>query len=656
VNSGLSYRRDIDGLRAVAVLLVIAFHAGIGTFRNGFLGVDIFFVISGYLISGIIFGALERDTFSFREFYVRRVNRILPALIAVLVATACMGWLVMYDHEMSALGKHVMAGAMFVSNFVLWNGTGYFDLPLKPLLHLWSLGVEEQFYLLWPVTAVIAWKWSRRSVTWVIAGIIAVSFTIGMLQIATGHASAAFFLPFGRFWEILAGGLLQHLTVNRTGALATTNGRWTAELGSIAGLALILLAMTMNIRDDTWPGWPALFPVTGTILLILSGNSTLNRRVLGIEPLVAIGLISYPLYLWHWPVIVFCKLILEGYIPPAIASLAVATSFLLSVLTFRFIEIPIRFGSHKRRSAVRLLYGLALVGVLGILMFIGVTGTHFGGGPLQRRKFGPDWAGPGNATVNHGKGILMVTQPGDLTRTVFMIGDSHIAQYWPRVEALAGQARGNFPTVSILGYGGCVPLPLIDRRGTDWASKPWECNGIYQAALEHTRTPAVKTIVISAWWELYTAGSMEYLVSDTSTVPLGQGDPRLEKVFDQFERDLASLVAAGKKVYIILPSPTPATQSPKSKWPTRLARFASGKMPANLSRDRFDRQTGWVSAELRKVAAGSGAHVIDPAEFLCTGQLCPMTAPDSTPVYRDDNHLRAAFVAKHATFLDEVFR
>ena len=651
------YRPDIDGLRAIAVLAVIGFHSGLHSLRNGFAGVDIFFVISGYLITGIIVGALEKGTFSYREFYVRRINRIVPALIIVLSATAAVGWFVLYDYEMAALGRHIIGGATFVANFVLWKETGYFELPLKPLLHLWSLAVEEQFYLLWPLMTVIAWRPSPRRLLLVICGIIAVSLTIGLLEIQKGQASAAFYLPFGRFWEILSGALL--LVITRE----DTAGKRVLEIDSrahdiiaIAGAALLLTSLALTVPDGAWPGWLVLVPVAGTLFLLTSPHAWINQRVLSLRPLVAIGLISYPLYLSHWPILTFGRIVMSGFMPPAQAALAVAISFLLSVLTYRYVEIPIRFGARKRRSAFRLLVGLALTGVLGVLMKTGVTGTRSNGGPFALKQWGPEWVAPINILLQHGTRVLLFSQPGDTSRSVFFFGDSHANHYWARVLALAAESRGDFPTVSILAFGGCLMLPGIDRRGIDWEGKPWECDRLYQAALAHARDPKVKTVVISEWWELYTRHGMEYLVSDSSSGPLTEGDPRLDRVFEQFERDIASIVALGKRVYLILPSPNPGKQMAAARLPRRLMSFAPQNRGINLSRAVFESQTRWVTAKLRDVAGKSGAKVIDPAQFLCNATICPTVMPDGLPIYWDDDHLRAAYVARYAVFLDQVFK
>jgi peptidoglycan/LPS O-acetylase OafA/YrhL len=653
------YRADIDGLRAVAVLAVIAFHAESPHFRNGFAGVDVFFVISGYLISGVIFNALEKGTFSFREFYVRRINRILPALIVIVAATVVIGWVFMYSYEYATLGNHVLAASTFVSNFLLSRQVGYFDRPLRPLLHLWSLAVEEQFYLLWPIIAVLAWKRSRNVLMSILVLLIGASFVTGVVEIGTGDSVAAFYLPFGRFWEILSGGLLQFLSrgsMRRPPEPAENARNWTHESMAIAAALLGIAFFRLRLPGGNWPGWPALIPVAGTLLLISSPRSFINRRILSFGPLVTIGLISYPLYLWHWPLIVFSKIILNGRMSRQVAALVIAISFLLSAITYRFIEVPVRFGSHKRRSATLLFMSLPVMALLGYLMGADAIGSRLNGWPFKRRGWGPDWVANTGVMVNHGSGVLMFSQPGDSSRTVFMFGDSHMNQYWPRVLELAATRHSAFPTVSILAYGGCVPLPLVRRHEVWSGGEERDCERIYNAGLAFAHRPLVKTVVISAWWDQYTK-TIEYLATDTASnaVPLGLADPRFDSVFDQFERDLASLTREGKRVFVILPSPAPGNQIPLSRVPSWLVEMGQHNKPQVLSRDAFENETGWISGRLREVSAKSGATLIDPADFLCARDVCPTSMASGIPIYWDDNHLRAAFVAKHATYLDQVF-
>jgi peptidoglycan/LPS O-acetylase OafA/YrhL len=306
------YRADIDGLRAIAVLSVVAFHAFPGVVRGGFVGVDIFFVISGYLICTILFQNLERGSFSFTEFYVRRIRRIFPALVLVLVFVMVVGWFVLTADEYRQLGKQVAGGAGFVSNLLLWREAGYFDssAEIKPLLHLWSLGIEEQFYLVWPCLLWFAWRrrFSPLTLTLVVA---AASFCLN-IAVVQGDMVAAFYSPVTRFWELLSGSLLAWWHLHRAPDRAA--GPVTANLLSGSGLALLAAGFGMIHGELRFPGFWAAIPVAGALLVIAAGPAAWgNRVVLSSRICVWFGLISYPLYLWHWPLLSYARIVQGGH-------------------------------------------------------------------------------------------------------------------------------------------------------------------------------------------------------------------------------------------------------------------------------------------------------------------------------------------------------
>lgn len=372
-----AYRPDIDGLRAVAVLAIVTFHAFPTWLPGGFVGVDVFFVISGYLISSILFKQMEQGTFSFFEFYGRRIKRIFPALLVVLSTSLVIGWLVLLAEEYAQLGKHVAGGAGFIANFLYWSESGYFDTAAesKPLLHLWSLGVEEQFYILWPL--FLYWVWKRKLNTgMIIAAVAAVSFVLNILGIS-GDSTAMFYSPQSRFWELLTGALLAYSTifsqtlVSSSPRLSTwkknNNKKVASELRSIAGVLLIGLALVLTTQGNSFPGWWALLPTVGTALIISAGSGVvINRIILGTPVLVWFGLISYPLYLWHWPLLTFIRIIQSDTPSQGTRAVAVLIAIALAWLTYRFIEKPIRFGSRDKKTIpVTLLFLMLIVGTAG---------------------------------------------------------------------------------------------------------------------------------------------------------------------------------------------------------------------------------------------------------------------------------------------------
>lgn len=375
------YRPDIDGLRALAVGMVLIYHAFPGSLPGGFVGVDVFFVISGYLISGIILDAVAGGRFSYANFYARRIRRIFPALGVVLFAALAAGWFMLYADDYERLGHHAAAGAAFASNFAFWREASYFDgaADLKPLLHLWSIGVEEQFYLAWPILLVGASRWRRGPLAATLV-IGTASFLIAIWTVRIDR-TPAFYAPWNRFWELLAGAMLASIQADpafdaRMRALVSRSA--LANLASAVGLVAIAAGALLIDSSRVFPGLWVLLPVAGTALLIVAGpHAWANRTLLSPPPVVFIGLISYPLYLWHWPLLSFAQ-ILEGAVPPPSIRLALlALSIVLAWATYRIIERPIRFGPRGRIAVP------ALGVVMTMLCAVGIA-IEASGGLIER--------------------------------------------------------------------------------------------------------------------------------------------------------------------------------------------------------------------------------------------------------------------------------
>jgi peptidoglycan/LPS O-acetylase OafA/YrhL len=355
----VKYRPEIDGLRAVAVLLVLHFHAFPAAMPGGFVGVDVFFVISGFLITGIIARELEQGRFSLLTFYVRRVRRIFPALLVVLAVVLVLGWFWMLPAAFAQLGTDVFASAGFAANIALLLQSGYFDVESakKPLLHLWSLGIEEQFYLAWPLFLLLAVR-LRLSIVAVAATLGIASFILNVALVGS-HPVAAFYLPFTRAFELLLGAVLA-VSWDRV-----SQDRQASEIRGWLGAAMIAAAAAVLTSHSAFPGWWAILPVAGAALLISAPGAWVCRVVLASRPMVWIGLISYPLYLWHWPLLVFGAAIKFAPLTLLERELALIASVLLAWATYRFIEIPIRFGRPSPRKVVGLCMAMVLIGIAG---------------------------------------------------------------------------------------------------------------------------------------------------------------------------------------------------------------------------------------------------------------------------------------------------
>lgn len=462
----LGYRPDIDGLRALAVLLVVGFHAFPQQLKGGFIGVDIFFVISGFLISKILFVSfIQNKNFSLVKFYSRRINRIFPSLIIMLVACFSLGWFVLLPDEYRQLNKHIMGGASFIANLLLWKENGYFDnaAVTKPLLHLWSLGIEEQFYLLWPLLIWIALKW-RFNLIFTILSVIFLSF---LLNIRTVYydATMAFYLPQTRFWELLAGSLLALWVVSLEDSHQAAPKRIMSNLQAIVGLFLILIAVLVIKRGRYFPGWAALLPTLGTFLIICAGSRTwLNRVLLSNRLMVWIGLISFPLYLWHWPLLSYLHIMLGAVPPYNLRLLAVLCAIFLAWLTYRFIEKPLRTNHNQLNSS------FFLLGLMILMIFTASIGYQLNGLPNRSviKKLtkayaqftGPNW----NYSTNnfclknyHVKGSedyawMFCIANKEEKPTLLLLGNSYANHLYP------GLIQNNyFKYESILSIGTCDP-------------------------------------------------------------------------------------------------------------------------------------------------------------------------------------------------------
>jgi peptidoglycan/LPS O-acetylase OafA/YrhL len=364
-SASTKYRPDIDGLRAIAVMLVVIFHAFPEAMPGGFIGVDIFFVISGFLITGIVVRELDRKRFSLLAFYNRRIKRIFPALIVVLCMTLVLGWLWMLPAAYAQLSSDVLASAAFFANIALLLQSGYFDIESarKPLLHLWSLGIEEQFYLFWPLMLMLVAR-LRLSMLAAVAVLGVASFVLNVALIGSTPV-ATFYLPFTRAWELLAGAAL---------ACGWSQVRQTGTASNLrASVGILLIATAAGVLDtkSAFPGWWALLPVAGAALLLSAPAAWFCRALLASPPLVWIGLISYPLYLWHWPLLVFFGIMKFAPLTLLERGLIVGLSFVLAWLTYRFVEIPFRFGRPSPLKIPSLCSGMVLVGMAGAVVVEG---------------------------------------------------------------------------------------------------------------------------------------------------------------------------------------------------------------------------------------------------------------------------------------------
>jgi peptidoglycan/LPS O-acetylase OafA/YrhL len=616
------YRSDIDGLRAVAVVSVVVFHAFPGWLRGGFIGVDIFFVISGFLISTIIFENLEKGTFSFRDFYSRRIRRILPALLVVILATYSIGWFVLLAAEYKQLGNHMAGAAGFVANFMFAAENGYFDnaAETKPLLHLWSLGVEEQFYLLWPVLAWAAWKTRVNLLAFTIV-VAVTSFAVNMITVKRDSGSA-FYLPQTRFWELLIGAALAYFMLRRASGAKEMP---FPNILSLLGALLIGTGLFVITRETLYPGWWAMLPTGGSALMISAGTKAwINRVILSNRIMVMLGLISYPLYLWHWPLLSLPHIV-NGQLPPVqVRAYAVLISILLAGATFWFVEKRLRFKAG-RTVIVGLVAALMVVGGIGYFTFVrdGLTLRtaanpvvvhdgdidHYLYHDYAAKKFYPCTPLSIRQTaLSFGNALRCLQSKDQQPIDIALIGDSHAEQLF------LGLAE-NLPNTNITFYLKTT-LPVVGDK---------DFEPIFQYVLSDR---SIKTVVLCAYWS-----------SKLGFIPKGSN---LEA---ELSATAVKLAEANKTVYLADDIPAYLFDPKKCKY----ARRFNSTTTCVEDRALFEQQRHYYYPAFQAVQRSHPfVKLLNTAEYFCDARFCSMER-DGKVIYRDTNHLNligTRYVAK----------
>ncbi len=642
-----AYRPDIDGLRAVAVLGVVLFHAFPSLLPGGFIGVDVFFVISGFLISGIILSDLTDGRFSLANFYGRRVRRIFPALIVVLLATAGFGWFALIGDEFTRLGKHVAGAAVFISNFVSLKESGYFDpaAELKPLLHLWSLAVEEQFYLIWPLLTVALWR-RRANFLALASGVAIASFAVSV-HLTHTRPSLAFYSPLSRFWELMLGCALADL-VRREMSL----DRWAREALSAAGALLLLLGFAMIDSKRPFPGVWGLPPTVGAMLLIGAGPPAfINAKLLASAPAVWLGRISYPWYLWHWPLLSMAIIVHGSPPPPAVRLLLLVLALLLAWLTYLLVEKPVRSATRPGRAVRIAVASMGAICASAVLAYAGWWHPRNRFPALEAAAQVGDFEYLKAAATGDGARAGGCAPPGTNPAPTRRRGDSHGAQYGPR-RGGAPPARGRERSLLFVVGGGCLPIPGI----LEDAPIHRQCPQILARALQLAAEDRVKTVVVGAAWGQYLSartpasvpqGDYQYYFwHDGQRVPLrGEAGEVLAM------RSLATLLESlsrHARVYLLLDNPSGANFDPYRFLDRHLPPFTGDPVAARAS---VDPEQLRVRAMLIDVAERAHVGVLDPMRKLCEFAAC-LRLMDGEPIYKDMSHLSAAWVAQFADYVD----
>lgn len=655
----MEFRKDINGLRALAVILVLLFHFGTPGFDAGFIGVDIFFVISGFLMTAIILRGLEGRSFSIIGFYRARLVRLYPALLALTAATLLFGLAFIEPATLHTMARHGLSSLLFVSNMVFWNGAGYFGAAPETMwfLHTWSLSVEWQFYLIYPLVLALAFLVLRRRAH--LFALLLAGFALSLgLSVMAGFfpnerlVSAGFYMLPTRAWEMLAGGLVV-LSPWRPGP-DKPRLRGVLEIG---GLFMIAASLPLFSHATPWPSWQALLPVVGT-MLVLAADAP--RSLLAAAPLQWVGTASYSIYLWHWPIV--AALAYFGTGGTWVAAAAISGSLLAGWASYTLVEQPCR--RFLKPSAVSPVRPAAMPRMAALaastLAVLGICGLVVAGDGLPQRSHAmaavyaasldaaSDYGfplGQCGGTTTFGTRLrpceLGTPSAGD---DVLVMGDSFAEIWFPRVREVEPRLASN--AVVFLTKGGCPPVGGLERDMPGFG-----CGLFHEKAMDEARDGRFGTVILAGMWASYFEKARA-----NATVCDGKGachpagtEAGLAAAMANLAAEIDELRGLGKTVVVLTTSPYPGFDVPAE---LRKQAFAGRTPPADWNFDfsAMIARAQPVDEALRRLAT-HGTQVLDLAALLCRDMICP-AARNMIPLYTDTDHLRSSYTAQAGSFLD----
>lgn len=636
----MNYRKEIDGLRAIAILPVLFFHAGFSIFSGGYIGVDVFFVISGYLITSIILAELEEDNFSLKRFYERRARRILPALSAVLLATSVLAFIFMPPELMKSYSNSLMSVVTFVSNIHFYMSSGYFSTAAenKPLLHTWSLAVEEQYYIFFPFLLMMLAKIGLKNIIKITVVLSLASLLLSQYLASNQQHNANFYLIFSRAWELLVGSLIA-----LTGISKNNTPKSLRDILGFVGLFLIIYSIFTFDNHTPFPSFYTLIPIIGTALLIVFTNEdSLVGKFVGNKLFVGIGLISYSLYLWHQPLFAMTRLKTEGEPTEIVFAGLILLTFVLALLTYHFIETPFRkrqitFNLPPLTLAKRSIIFFMIIGIAGVatkgfeFRFTSEYSKTIQHNPLRKQCHtkGEDYKKPNEACRYFGENITWAT-----------FGDSHVVEpSYALAKALESKGEG----LLHLSFSSCAPALLFE------ATNPG-CSAWIKESVDYlSQEKEIKNVLVAFRYSAFLYGdhSNHYpnlpnenpvfrMTKQHSTLSADEGR---ELYWQSFTTIIEQLLAANKRVVILFPIPEIPEEMVNMLSPFSLF---NDELPYDLIKttpsEYYFARNQYILDKLNTLTFNNQLVAIKPHDILCKEGYCPAVAFGKS-LYFDDSHI-----------------
>lgn len=621
----MKFRLDINALRALSVFIVVVFHFFPKILPGGFAGVDVFFVISGYLMTGIIYRRLSNDSFNLVEFYIARCNRIIPALAVVCVAVIILGWFILTPMEYRSLGKHVASSIGFISNFIYWREAGYFDVASlnKWLLHTWSLSVEWQFYMLFPIFMLLIKRFlGLKNIFFLIIITFLCAFLLS-LYLTYNHFNFAYFSIFGRAWELLLGSIVFFVQTKYD------ENKYSSKLFYI-GIILILVSAILYNSHSAWPGYLALLPTIGAGLILI-GNDQSNP-ITSNKVIQKIGLSSYSIYLWHWPIVVFIYYYdLEAYL-----LVGFILSFILGFLSYKYIE---SFKFVKKTNFKGLVFNkpvwmVLIIGIFASTIFI--SNGFISRFPLNVQIASKETfnINPFNCIQSGNKNEKDYCTLGSGRVGAIIVGDSHADSL---TTALLESQEKREKSIKAYTRSGCPFILDAHRRNDNGIC--FENNIMRMSQIESQ--PGIPVVIVARYPSyIYGQNAQERLHENDGTLPMSFDKPvttvtELLKDFEVHLQNTVCTITPNNPVYLVQPIPEMERHIPNTYVNNYLH---NTNVKLYITKEEYQSRAGKIRDIINDVAKECGSHVLDPSEYLCSEDKCHGVINDR-PIYYDSDHL-----------------